>query len=289
MQLGDLIKSRRLELGMTQKELAQGICTQALISRIENNDTIPKKDILDQFEERLELMHTELNIFYNLKSNQHKIDELIKEIRDAINRRDYKSIELLIIYNKEIIASSKDINDIAFFNWMNASICHQLHKKSDQALEILNKIPLEDLKDELSIEIVNATGLIYYQKKEFKPALASFYTGMQKINDQVDFKLQAKLLFNYTLTLEESNKDKDALDTLLSGIELLLENDSLFLLGDFYYTKAFIFNKLNNHAEAISNLELAKTIFKIQNNSRFYDLSTFAISEIKKELVKMEE
>lgn len=289
MELGDLIKSRRLELGMTQKELAQGICTQALISRIENNDTIPKKDILDQFEERLELKHNELNIFYSLKSNQHKIDELIKEIRDAVNRRDYRSIELLFNYNKEIIASSKDINDISFFKWMNASICHQIYDESDKALDILNDIPLDNLYNELSIEIVNATGLIYYQQKNFKKALSSFYCGMQKITEDVDFKIQAKLLFNYTLTLEESDRNKEALDTLLSGIELLLENDSLFLLGDYYYTKGFIYDKLNNYEEAISNLKLAQMIFKLQNNSRLYDLTTFAISEIKKQLQNMEE
>lgn len=289
MELGDLIKKRRLELGMTQKQLAENICTQALISRIENNDTLPKKDLLEQFEKRLQLGHNELNIYFSLKTNQHKIDSVIREMRDSLNRRDYKSIEILLNYNQEIIETSKDINDKSFFKWMEASVAHQIYQESDQALEIFSHIPIDDLESELSIEIVNARGLIYYQQQEYDKALKTFYHGMEKITDDVNFKIHAKLLFNYTLTLEEKNENREALSVLLSGIELLLENDSLYILGDFYYTKAFIYNKMDNYEEAISNFELAQTIFKLQNNSRFYDLSTFAISDIKKQKQHMEE
>lgn len=289
MELGDLIKQRRLELGMTQKQLAKDICTQALISRIEHNETLPKKDLLEQFEKRLKLAHNELSIYYSLKTNQHKVDTVIREIREALDRRDYKSIEILLNYNRELIKSSKNIPHLSFFKWMEASVAHQLYQKSEEALELFNQINVDDLDSELSIEIVNARGLIYYQKKEYDKALKIFYHGMEIINDDVNFKVHAKLLFNYTLTLEESNKNSEALSVLLSGIELLLENDSLYLLGDFYYTKAFIYNKIDDHEEAISNLKLAQTIFKLQNNMRFYDLSTFAISKIKKQLQHTEE
>nr|WP_315527139.1 helix-turn-helix transcriptional regulator [Carnobacterium maltaromaticum] len=41
MLLGDLIKAKRLENGLTQAELAAGICTQASISNLEKNQRIP--------------------------------------------------------------------------------------------------------------------------------------------------------------------------------------------------------------------------------------------------------
>ena len=288
MGLGDIIKRRRLELGMTQNELADDICTQALISRIEHNDLIPKKDILDKIEARLDLNMSELNIVISMNTNQHKVNKLISEIRAYLNKRDYNSIDLLTKYNDKLINSCKDVNDISFFKWMKATYIHQVEHETDKALDILKDIPLNKLDNELSIEIENAIGLIFYQEKEFDDALPYFFSGMQKLNKNVDYKVQVKLLFNYALTLEESDQDNKALSVILSGIDLLLEKDSIYILGDFYYTKGFIFNKLNNYSEALDNFELALALFKIQNNNRFYDYTQLAISEIKNKLKKQE-
>lgn len=288
MGLGDIIKRRRLELGMTQNDLADEICTQALISRIENNDLVPKKDILDQIERRLDFNISELNIVISMNTNQHKINELISEIRAYLDRRDYHSIELLIKYNVALIKSCKNIEDISFFKWMKATYIHQLDGNTEEAIDILNEIPLDELDNEMIIEIKNAIGLIYYQEKEFDEALPYFYSGMQKLNKTIDYKVQVKLLFNYALTLEESNQDNEALSVVLSGIDLLLEEDSIYILGDFYYTKGFIFNKLNNYPEALNNFELALALFRIQNNNRFYDYTQLAISDIKNK-VKIKE
>ena len=288
MGLGDIIKRRRLELGMTQNDLADEICTQALISRIENNDLVPKKYILDQIERRLDFNISELNIVISMNTNQHKINELISEIRAYLDRRDYHSIELLIKYNVALIKSCKNIEDISFFKWMKATYIHQLVGNAEEAIDILNEIPLDELDNEMIIEIKNAIGLIYYQEKEFDEALPYFYSGMQKLNKTIDYKVQVKLLFNYALTLEESNQDNDSLSVVLSGIDLLLEEDSIYILGDFYYTKGFIFNKLNNYPEALNNFELALALFRIQNNNRFYDYTQLAISDIKNK-VKIKE
>lgn len=281
MGLGDIIKRRRLELGMTQNELADEICTQALISRIEHNDLIPKKDILDKIEARLDLDMSELNIVISMNTTQHKINKLISEIRAYLNKRDYHSIKLLITYNETLINGCKDINDISFFEWMKATYIHQLDGNTEEALHILKKTPLDELDNELSIEVMNAIGLVYYQEGQFETALDYFHDGMEIINPSVNYKVQAKIIFNYALTLEEDNQNQKTLSILLSGLDLLLENDSLFLLGDFYYMKGFVFDKMNNHDEAKDNFELAQSLFKIQNNTRFYNLTQMAISEIK--------
>lgn len=289
MELGDIVKNRRRELGITQNQLANKICTQALISRIEHNDIIPKKEILNKIEERLQLKDNELTLVVRFKSNQHKIDELTAEIREYLIKREYKAIELLLNYHESLIQSSNDINNISFFKWIEASLAHQLHNDSDEALRTMDSIPLDKLENELSIEIINAIGIIYYQNNDFDSAMSYFNQGMEKINSSVHYKVQAKLLFNYALVLEESEQNKETLSILLSAIDLLTENDSLYLLGDFYYMKGFIFNKLNSFHEARDNFELAQAIFKIQNNNRFYDLSQMAISEINNEIYIKEE
>lgn len=56
----ELFIATRKEKGYSQKELAQGICTQATLSRLENNGQIPTLKILIQLCNRLELPLGEL-------------------------------------------------------------------------------------------------------------------------------------------------------------------------------------------------------------------------------------
>lgn len=43
--IATLIKVKRKEKGLTQKELADGICVQAVISKIEKGETTPSVDL----------------------------------------------------------------------------------------------------------------------------------------------------------------------------------------------------------------------------------------------------
>lgn len=43
--ISNLIKTYRKKKGITQSELARGICTQAIISKIENSETTPSMEI----------------------------------------------------------------------------------------------------------------------------------------------------------------------------------------------------------------------------------------------------
>jgi len=42
-QMGSIIKMKRMELNMSQEQLAEGICASSYLSRIENNKLIPGK------------------------------------------------------------------------------------------------------------------------------------------------------------------------------------------------------------------------------------------------------
>ena len=44
-RLANLIKTKRKELKLSQKALAEGICTQTIISRIEKGEITPSVDI----------------------------------------------------------------------------------------------------------------------------------------------------------------------------------------------------------------------------------------------------
>jgi len=269
MDFGSLIKSKRKELGLTQKELSEGICTQALISRIEKGDIVPQNSILQQLGSRLQLNDKELSTLAYKTRYDNEIDELKRNIRRALTRRDYDYIEKILEQNKILINNTNNENDQAFFTWMNASLQDKLYNQKDKALKILTEIPLLNLEDELAIEILNAIGVIYYQGNEFKQALNVFQHAVSMIEDNIDYMVQTKLLFNYALTLEEYDEDKKALDYIIQAIERLIIEDSMYLLGDLYHTKGFVLRKLGHLEEAKKSNQLALSIFEIQNNNKF--------------------
>lgn len=50
---GSLIRARRMALGMTQEQLAEGICDPVSVSRIERNEVAPKRQIFERLMERV--------------------------------------------------------------------------------------------------------------------------------------------------------------------------------------------------------------------------------------------
>ncbi|MFY3792430.1 helix-turn-helix domain-containing protein [Ureibacillus sp. MALMAid1270] len=45
MKIGDVIRFKRIEQGISQEDLAAGICTNSYLSRIENNHVTPDEEI----------------------------------------------------------------------------------------------------------------------------------------------------------------------------------------------------------------------------------------------------
>lgn len=284
MKLGEIIKLRRKELGLTQQELAKDICAQALISRVEKGDIVPKKAILDKLEVRLELEKNELIKADQDNTKKNEINEVKQTIRSYSSNRDYKTIELLLDHHKHLINSSRDVNDKVFFAMIEASLHYQLYNQHEKALEILNNIYLNDVETQLAVEVHNARGIIYYKKDDFDNALTAYKAGIDILDDSVEFEIKAKIILNYSLTLEQKDFNKEALSYISEGIDLLVKNNSLYSLGDYHHTKGHIFYKLGNLTESKECFELSASLFKLQNNKKLLSFSQLALTEINNKL-----
>lgn len=78
MFLGEAIKKRRLELGLTQEELCTGICEPGTLSRLENGRQTPSRTRINALLERLDMP---ADRYYALLSkNELEVEELQKQI-----------------------------------------------------------------------------------------------------------------------------------------------------------------------------------------------------------------
>jgi len=287
MDFGNLIKSKRKELGLTQQELSDGICTQALISRVEKGDIVPQNSILIQLGERLNISKEEIvDLAYTTRYN-NEISEIKDIIRKALSRRDYRQVEVIMNRNEAVIENINNENDHAFFTWIEASLQDKLYNRTESALKTLTDIPLFNLDDGLAIEILNAIGIIYYQEKDFDQARNVFQNAVSMIEESMDYLVQVKLYLNYALTLEEHDEDKKALEYVMQAIDLLIAKDSMFLLGDLYHTKGYILRKLGHLEEAKKSNQLALSIYDIQNNTKLKTMTQLEIEELNHALQKV--
>ena len=84
--LGEYMKQRRLELGLTQEELCEGICEPITISRMENGRQTPSRNRINALLQRLGLPDD--RYFALLSKREEEIAALQKEIIACSVQRD---------------------------------------------------------------------------------------------------------------------------------------------------------------------------------------------------------
>src|SRR5699024_3946867 len=98
---------KRKKLGLSQKELSNGICTQATLSKFENNGKIPSLKILIQLCNRLDLS---LDSIIGVSDN--KSQQVIKRMNKAefnlINQEYEESWEIIKSIDSKDLADDRD-------------------------------------------------------------------------------------------------------------------------------------------------------------------------------------
>lgn len=90
MKIGSLIKFHRTKLGLTQNELAMGICSIPHLSKIENNSK-------EANEETIRLLLEKLNIqLQEVKDSEMQIIKLLNELQKHINYINHDKVEEII-------------------------------------------------------------------------------------------------------------------------------------------------------------------------------------------------
>ncbi len=91
MFLGEAIKKRRLELGLTQEQLCEGICEPITISRLENGKQTPSRNRINALLERLDMPAD--RYYALLSTHELEVDALQREITSYNIRFDKASVE----------------------------------------------------------------------------------------------------------------------------------------------------------------------------------------------------
>ncbi|MCD2256465.1 helix-turn-helix domain-containing protein [Agrilactobacillus fermenti] len=266
--LGSKIKHYRRDLGLSQKELAEGVCTQATISLIEKQNKVPSIRILLSICERLNI---ELDDIMDSERNETKTS--LSQTRELVIRGDFEAALTLI--NQLNVNEILDMVQLKQYYTIKGIIQLLRDQNPDKAIFSFNQTlshytPTTSIYD---LEAVAGLVLAYIDKNDLEDAL-SYVKQLQKMlsNHTETYQLDndTKIFVDYAMgiALFKAGRKHDAIKYIDQGIEIAKAKQTLVFLAIFYGLNAFCDditaakNKMIACALAeIVHLDLAKLLF----------------------------
>lgn len=267
-EIGTKLKIIRKQKGLTQQQLAEGICTQAMISHFEKGESIPSSLVLYELAERLSI---DINEFFNnlkpstkMLDNQNHIHQLIRKL---VAQHDYPSVKILVDAELEK-KSSLNPEELAFLYWHQGICDWEITNDALRALALFEKalkVPL-DAQNTLPISIRNSCAIIHFKQKNYTLALEEYEKCLEYIKQikDVDTNIIKKVYFGLSRVHLYNEQYEIALLYCESAIQMSIQQESLYLLGELLFQKGRIYLKTNDWYHGKFALNQAKTIFEIE-------------------------
>ncbi|WP_209548189.1 MULTISPECIES: helix-turn-helix domain-containing protein [unclassified Exiguobacterium] len=261
-QIGLALRRLRKKHNLTQKDLANGICSQAEISKIESGTHSPTVDLLFALSKKLQVPFSSFFDHANYRESFfHLDDELLIKFRNQEFKTVYEETTLKLQQNhldEEISLLLK------FYNSISA---HRL-KKTDYRTCI---VVLRQLSDKYSstfyspsmiIRIKSAIANLYSENRNYSHS-RKVYEELIALDFESDELLldRIRILYNFSKTLLHLKDSLTALNIVEEAIQQSLRFKDMSLLGQLYYQQGFCLENLNYDYETVKQSYFKASIF----------------------------
>lgn len=239
VQIGAIIKQRRTELGMTQKQVCNGICEPVTLSRFENNKQTPSRSVLNALLQRLGIAHDRYFAF--LSKNEIQIAALQKDI-NAYQIQKKTTLALEKLKELEPLAEEGDRTTPQFVLSMRALLGkaenepYSLEEQLAMQMEALRmtqpQVDLDEINRGLfdfeEIKILVRIANLYSKMGRHKEASNIYRQLLQYIKKHFQDVLELNgmlpmVVYNYALALGEHGNYKDAIESAEEGRRICIQ------------------------------------------------------------------
>ncbi|ALC54347.1 MULTISPECIES: helix-turn-helix domain-containing protein [Bacillus] len=274
--LGITIKELRIKKNISQSDLCHGICSQSQISKIEKGVIYPSSILLYQLSERLGVDPN--NIFALTQNKKLKYTENVKYVmRDCIRQHQYK--ELYEIVTREKYTNNfQTKEDKQFLLWHEAIAIYCVNNSTKVALTLLNNalkltVTNIDFLSEREIDILHTMAILHAENKEYKKSITILKRCLNNFN-KLDFprdkEIKLKIIYNLAKNLSYTYQYEEAIKYIDKGIQLAINLNTFYLLGELYYGKGSNLLKLKqyNEEDVANNMQKSLFIFELTKNEK---------------------
>lgn len=271
--IGKKIKELRKVVGLTQGDLAEDICTQALISRMEKGDIYPSATALYQISLKLGV---DVNYFFEIGTTP-RIDyfrEVERQLRGFRLKRRFTEMMDMVRTELKNPFFNKDNDKLQLLYWHKAIYLFEIEKDAESAFSLLEQAyqltaHQKKAATEREMEILMTIGtwetllhhheesLRYYQKVE------AIMSHTQQLTDK---SIKTRLFYNIARVLTQLGRYEESVEYCLKAIKWCLDEEHLWGLGELHYHVGYNYEMVGDYEKALPYVEKAIQMFQLRND-----------------------
>lgn len=268
--LASRLKERRKALKMSQKELAEGICKQGQISRIENGEYTPGSELLYSLSRKLRVS---MDYFFDeqVQDEKNELENFRLVAENFISQRDYSSLKYL--YNLESKSSSHlSLSDKMYLEWIQTLVLFYCDNNKLEAVSKLEKLIKEKNISEINyLRFSNTLFNFYYDIDDLNQFNEIRDNLEKRVNNLIIHtieELELSIKFNYNISryLWLQNNVEDALNKISETIRICKRYRSNYLLADLYLLLGNASASFGNIDEVRDYYTKAKFLYNLDGN-----------------------
>ena len=235
--LGTVLKELRKQKGLTQKELADGICAQSMLSAIENDVYIPNANLLINLANRLEINLDEISLMTNYEiSSENNFNETVDKL---CNEHQYQQL-LNFLSTAQVADNLKTAHQLqAYYYYLGVA---QLQtNKLEEALYSF-KLSLTEI-NHLNLDTISrlaylAMGYIYALQNKHTAAMDNIDLAFRNWSEFSYDENQNILYYLAALIYFKLNDYQNSTAYLVDGIGFIAKHNSHYMLANCYFLMA---------------------------------------------------
>lgn len=237
-EIGERIKKARADCGMTQEELAYGICSAGTLSKIENGVQVPNKKTFESLMQRL----GEPEYLYSIHLSRNEVREmkLYRQIERCLQKEDMIRAEQLLKQYQDSFAGTKKLERqsyqaiVALWHAKQGAAPTQVIEELEAALRLtIKEYRREKPKSSKrltfeEVSILNNIAVQYYQMGDRERAFSYLewlkeYFERNELDEEEQAEVYPLILCNYADMLHMQGSLQEAKKAARRGIWLCKE------------------------------------------------------------------
>ncbi|MGM0124408.1 hypothetical protein IGI37_001785 [Enterococcus sp. AZ194] len=268
---GNVLKAIRKERKLTQKMLSQDICSQSVLSRIENGEELPNVLVMQQLCQRLGVTMDQVMVYNSV--NVKETDILLESMAYHFGKKEYEKLDELL-QRPGLINQLYLDTDIQLYFYYAGSCEFFLHGNCEKALSLLKQglsytFKLDKMhvsKEE--VQLISCIGKVYGDMGNLEEAeqylKKSIYLFYRLPNQRGSAEL-TKIFYNYASFLYQKEQYTLANEQIDCGIHLARQKNSFYYLEELFLLKSRVLHQRKEEQEALTYQQLSAEVKRIAN------------------------
>ncbi|MGD7050743.1 helix-turn-helix transcriptional regulator [Rossellomorea marisflavi] len=274
--IGKKIKELRKAIGITQGELAEGICTQALISRIEKGDIYPSATVLYRISQRLGV---DVNYFFEIGSTERH--DYIKDVERQFHtyRFNLQYEDMIKLIKKEeqnpLFTTNKENKQL--LEWNKAIYVSEVEGDKEKAIGMvraaikLTEDPKRAMTErEMRLQITLGDMMALLEKYEEALKVYGKALEVAKHNPYLqDKSIKTRIYYHTARVITRLGDYDQSIEYCRRGLKWTISEERLYGIAQLYYQIGYNFELKREYDTALTYYQKGRNYFHIQKNTRF--------------------